>query len=151
MLYEFSVACQMAGAIILLIWSFSKVSKNAIEMCFSGISVIGIDNEGKGVLEKEKLQKNVSKIMLNVYAFTCIAIGYLTSVFAQNDMENLWVKVFYICLITSILIAIGMKSSLFISKYWFQEDVKLSNEAIERYEALIPITSNDINSLFKKF
>lgn len=52
-LFEFSIAAQLAGAIILLLWSFGKVSRNAIEMCFPSIAAVDIDAEGNGILKKE--------------------------------------------------------------------------------------------------
>lgn len=80
-LFEFSIAAQLAGAIILLLWSFGKVSRNAIEMCFPSIAAVDIDAEGNGILKKEILQKNVKKIFLNVWAFICITCGYIMNIF----------------------------------------------------------------------
>ena len=64
MLFEFSMAAQLAGAIILLLWSFGKVRKNAIEMCFPSIVAVDIDSEGDGILKKrgtaKKSRENIS-------------------------------------------------------------------------------------------
>ena len=146
-LFEFSIAAQLAGAIILLLWSFGKVSRNAIEMCFPGIATVDIDAEGNGILKKEILQKNVKKIFLNVWAF--IICGYIMNIFSSNDMEKTILKAIVIVVITALLIAIGFASAGYMSKGWFKNDVKLSPEEMEKLNVLSPIPEKDIIDMFK--
>ena len=58
-------------------------------MCFPSIAAVDTDSEGNGILKKDILQRNVEKIFLNVWAFTCIVFGYIMSIFTSNDMEYL--------------------------------------------------------------
>lgn len=150
MLFEFSIAAQLAGAIILLLWSFGKVSRNAIEMCFPSIAAVDTDEDGKGILKKEILQKNVEKIFLNVWAFSCIICGYIMSIFASNDMENLIFKAIMVVLITIILIIIGYVCARYMSKGWFKNDVKLSQDEMEKMNVLSLSSEKDIMDMLKK-
>ena len=149
MLFGFSIAFQLAGAIILLLWSFGKVSKNAIEMCFPSIAAVDTDSEGNGILKKEILQKNVEKIFLNVWAFTCIVFGYIMSIFTSNDMKYLIEKATIVVLTTVILIVVGHISARYMSKGWFKNDVKLSPEEMEKMNVLSPISEKDLLDMFK--
>ncbi|MBQ8258435.1 MAG: hypothetical protein IJY97_02640 [Clostridia bacterium] len=149
MLFELSIAAQIAGAIILLLWSLGKVSRNAIEMCFPSIAAVDTDEDGNGILKKEILQKNVEKIFLNVWAFFCIICGYIMSLFASNDMENLFFKAIMVVLITILLIIIGYVCARYMSKSWFKNDVKLSHEEMEKMNVLSPILEKEIIDMFK--
>lgn len=149
MLFEFSIAAQLAGAIILLLWSFGKVRRNAIEMCFPSIVAVDTDEEGNGILKKEILQKNVEKIFLNVWAFSCITCGYIMNIFASNDMDNQMLKAIIVVLITVLLIVIGYISARYMSKGWFKEDVKLSTADMEKLNVMSPIQEKDIDEMFK--
>lgn len=149
MLFEFSIAAQLAGAIILLLWSFGKVSRNAIEMCFPSIAAVDIDADGNGVLKKEILQKNVKKIFLNVWAFTCITCGYIMNIFSSNDMEKPILKAIVVVVLTALLIAIGFVSAGYMSKGWFKNDVKLSPKEMEKLNVLSPIPEKEIMDMFK--
>ena len=150
MIFEFSIAAQLSGAIILLLWSFGRVSKNAVEMCFPSIVALDTDSEGNGILKKEVLQKNVEKIFLNVWAFVCITIGYIMSIFSSNDMENPIKKAAIIVVITIVLIAVGYISARYVSKGWFKNDVKLSPAELEKVNVLTPISEKEIDDMFKK-
>lgn len=150
MLFEFSIAFQLAGAIILLLWSFGKVSKNAIEMCFPSIAAVDTDSEGNGILKKDILQRNVEKIFLNVWAFTCIVFGYIMSIFTSNDLEYLLEKVIIVVLTTVILIVVGHIAARYLSKGWFKDDVKLSPEEMEKMNILSPISEKDLLNMFKQ-
>lgn len=108
------------------------------------------DSEGNGILKKEALQKNVEKIFLNVWAFVCIAIGYITSIFSSNDMENPIKKAAIIVVITILLIVVGYISARYISKGWFKNDVKLSPDELEKVNVLTPISEKEIDDMFKK-
>ena len=150
MLYEFSIAAQLAGAVILLLWSFGKVSKNAIEMCFPSLSAVDVDEDGNGILKKEILQKNVEKIFLNIWAFTCIVFGYIANVLASTDTENQIYKAIIVIFTTALLVIIGYIIARYMSKAWFKNDVRLSPEDLEKLNVLSPIPEKDIEDMFKQ-
>ena len=37
LIFELSISLQLSGALILLLWCFSKVSNNVLDMCFPGV------------------------------------------------------------------------------------------------------------------
>jgi len=104
-LYEFSISAQVTGAIILLFWCFSKVSKNALDMCFSSVSCVDRDEEGNCIIKKELLQSNVKKIFLNIWAFICIVLGYFTSIFTTNEGAKVCVIIVITMLLCVLLLA----------------------------------------------
>ena len=148
MLYEFSISSQLAGALILLIWSFKKVSRNALKMCFPGVTVIEVDDKGNGIIKKEKIRENVKTIFLNVWAFICILLGYLTSIFAQNDMQELWKKLVIVVIVTILLVLVGVAVSTYMSKAWGQKDYTLSSNELEKYDLLTEMTKEDVEKMF---
>lgn len=150
MLFVFSMAAQLAGAIILLLWSLGKIHKNSIEMCFPGIVAVDIDSEGNGILKKEVLQRNVEKIFLNIWALACIVCGYIMAIFTSNNMEYTLEKAVVVALLTILLIIIGCISARYMSKCWFKDDVKLTQEDMEKMNVLSPISEKEIDSLFEE-
>ena len=56
-LYEFSIAAQLSGAIILLIWCFSKVSKNVLDMCFPSVVFAKRKESGEVYIDRHIIQQ----------------------------------------------------------------------------------------------
>lgn len=67
-LYEFSISAQLSGAILLLFWCFSKISKNVLDMCFPRVIFAKRKETGELYIEKEIVQQKVKNIFLNVSA-----------------------------------------------------------------------------------
>ncbi len=68
---------------------------------------------------------------MNVSAFIYISIGYLTSVFTENNMENPWYKLVLIIITTALLILIAYYTARHMSAAWGKEDRILTDEEIE--------------------
>lgn len=142
-LYEFSVSAQITGAIILLIWCFSKVSKNALDMCFSTLCYVDRNEQGMCIIKKEILQGNVKIIFNNIWAFICIVLGYFTSIFSNNEGAKLCV----IIVLTISLIYMGKVISYLASKIWFNKDHVIPPEELDNYNVLMPITDDEVEEI----
>lgn len=148
-LYEFSISAQLSGAILLLFWCVSKISKNVLDMCFPGVIFAKRKETGELYIEKELVQRKVKNILLNVWAFVYIVAGYLSSVFCENDMKNLWNKFLWIVGMTAIFIVLTQCTSKYVSAAWGKEDRILTDEEIEKYNIPTTTTEQDIAELFK--
>lgn len=148
-LYEFSISAQLSGAILLLFWCFSKISKNVLDMCFPGVIFAKRKETGELYIEKELVQRKVKNILLNVWAFVYIVAGYLSAVFCENDMKNLWNKFLWIVGMTAIFIVLAQCTSKYVSAAWGKEDRILTDEEIEKYNIPTTTTEQDIADLFK--
>lgn len=148
-LYEFSISAQLSGAILLLFWCFSKISKNVLDMCFPGVIFAKRKETGELYIEKELVQQKVKNIFLNVWAFVYIVVGYLSNIFCENDMKNQWNKFLLIVGMTTIFIVLAQRASQYVSVAWGKEDRILTDEEIEKYNIPTTATEQDIADLFK--
>lgn len=148
-IYEFSISMQLSGALILLLWCFSKISTNAIDMCFPGVIFAKRKDSGEPYIEKGVIQNKVKTIFLNMCAFVYISIGYLVSVFAENDMEKPWCKLLLIVVMTIIFLSVAYLISRYMSAAWGREDRLLSEEEIEKYNIPTEISEHEIEGLFE--
>lgn len=147
-LYELSISLQLSGALILMLWCFSKVSDNVLDMCFPGVVFAKRNEHGELYIAKEMIRQKVKTIFLNVWAFIYIAIGYLTSVFAENDMEQPWCKLILIVAMTALFLVIAYCATKYISVAWGKEDHILTEEEIEKYDIPSETTDDEILNLF---
>lgn len=149
-LYVFSISAQLSGALILLLWSCSKIGTNVLDMCFSGVTFAKRNNSGEVYIEKETIRRKVKTIFLNVWAFIYIAFGYLTSVFAPNNEENLWLKAILIIGFTAILLLIAVICSQYVSAAWGRTDRVLTAEEVIKYNVPTTVSEQEISELFKE-
>lgn len=63
--YEISISLQLSGAVLLLLWSFSKMSKNVLNMCFPGIVFASRRDNGDTYIDRDIIRSKVKTILLN--------------------------------------------------------------------------------------
>lgn len=148
LIFELSISLQLSGALILLLWCFSKVSNNVLDMCFPGVVFAKRNENGELYIAKEMIRQKVKTIFLNVWAFIYIALGYLTSVFAENDMDQPWYKLILIVAMTALFLVIAYFASQYISAAWGKVDRILTEEEIEKYDIPSEATDDEILNLF---
>jgi len=148
MIYIFSLTLQITGSILLLMWSFSKINKNALEMCFPGINIVERDDNNMCIIKKEILQKNVETIFQNVFAFGCLVFGYLLSIFGLNNQQYLWEKLTIVCILTLLSIIILIKMSRYMSRAWYKNDLIIPYDELENIGVETVATEKEIEDMF---
>ncbi len=122
MIQVISIAFQLAGALILLMWSIRGARKSAIiERCFPGSNVAERDDDNNCKIEKLILQKKAYEVYLNILAFVDLIIGYLIAYFAVNYYEPVC-AVLYTVLTTAVIIGIEMLVAYGAAKLRYKKD-----------------------------
>lgn len=149
-LYEISISLQLSGALLLLLWSFSKMSTNVLNMCFPGVVFAKRKENGDLYIEKAIIKRKVETILLNVCAFVFIAAGYLYSIFAENDLNNPMDKCCTIVLLTVLFLIAACVISKCIAAACAKKDHILTEEEIEKYNIPTYMTEQEVSDLFSE-
>lgn len=150
MIQVISIALQLAGALILLMWSIRGARKTAIiERCFPGSNVAERDDDNNCIIEKTKLQMTVYEVYLNILAFVDLVIGYLIAYFAVNYYEPAC-AVLYTVLATAAIISIEMLLAYGFAKLRYKKDEIFPYEDLREMGVDTIITSKEIEEMFHK-
>lgn len=83
MLYVISMACQLSGAIILLLNSLTKLEKQIIAQ-YSGGEAFTELKDGMAILSSKRIKDITMSVSLNRAAFLDLVLGYGTAVAAES-------------------------------------------------------------------
>ncbi len=152
MVYAISISLQIAGAILVTILSYFKVTKmnkNIIDICFRELSAIkGYDKNGNGIIKKDTVQERVSEIYRNMFATAYIIVGYLSSIFIPNDMLEPKIKLICIIIILTIMLtALGYYIPDVVSKIQFKDDIIIPKDELVKND--ITVGNNAIDEIMK--
>ena len=149
MIQVISIAFQLAGALILLMWSIRGARKSAIiERCFPGSNVAERDDDNNCKIEKLILQKKAYEVYLNILAFVDLIIGYLIAYFAVNYYEPVC-AVLYTVLTTAVIIGIEMLVAYGAAKLRYKKDEIVPYEELQKYGVDTVTTSKEIEEMFR--
>jgi len=148
--HEVSISLQLSGALLLLLWSFSKWSKNVLNMCFPGIIFAERKDNGDVYIGKDIVRSKVKTIILNVCAFFYIAAGYLLPIFSDDHIENQWLTLGIIVLFTIIFLICAHLIAKLVSVRWIKTDRVLTDDEIKEYNIPTYATEQEILDLLNK-
>lgn len=145
--YIFSLAFQVAGAVLLIIKYWGKTKERIIDEYFPGSNIAERDKDNNVILKKEIVQSCAQKVYDNRMAFLFIAIGYVLSIFGTlNEGYRLYVLALVV-VSTVIIILLEKGISIFVSKRIYNEDIILPYSKVEHIADTI-ITASEIEELF---
>lgn len=148
MIQVISIAFQLAGALILLMWSIRGARKTAIiERCFPGSNIAERDDDNNCRIEKSKLRKTAYEVYLNIFAFVDLIIGYLIAYFAVNYYEPLCAAL-YTILTTAAIIGIETLVVYGCAKLRYKKDEIVPYEDLKKFGVDTIITSKEIEEKF---
>lgn len=84
LMYIFSLAFQVAGAVLLIIKYFGTTREQIIDEYYPGSNIANPDKNGMVTLEVDIVKKCVRRIYDNRMAFVFIAVGYVLSIFGET-------------------------------------------------------------------
>jgi len=147
--YIFSLAFQVAGAVILIIKYFGKTKERIIEEYYPGSNIAERDENNTIVLEKEKLQTCARKIYDNRASFSFIAIGYILSIFGDisNQCKVCVLMMTVTCTVTIILIEKGV--AIILSKIFYRKDEKIPFDKV-KHIADTAMTQDEVSKMFNE-
>lgn len=150
MIQIISISFQLAGALILLIWSFKAVTKQSVKnRCFAKGVSIERDESGNGFIEKKRLQNASREAILNMMAFCNLIIGYGITFWESNNYNRLCAILITVFL-TAIVLFLECLFSWIISYLRFPKDIKLTSEEINELDVITNIIPSEIDELFKE-
>ena len=144
-----SIAFQLAGATILLLWSFKALKKESItDRCFVKGAYIERDENGNGRIDKKQLQDISKEALLNVFAFINLIIGYGVT-FWEGDNLGRWCAILYTFILLACILGIDYLLACFISNLRFSQDIVLTSEEIYKKGVLTNAISSEIDEICK--
>lgn len=138
-IYLLSLALQVSGALILIIFCWGNTERRVLNTIFSANANVHREDDDTVIISREKLVEAHKNVLLNRTAFILIAIGYLISLFGSNDGICAWMGLIKVLISSAILVAIGVMTVRFIAKacnkkdkvYPFEElCLKLDNDVV---------------------
>ena len=145
--YVFSLAFQVAGAVLLIIKYFGRTKERIFEEYFPGSNIAERDENDITTLNKEKVQMCVRNIYDNRMAFLFIAIGYILSIFGEIDGECKICILLFVITSTSIIVSIEKILSTMVSKIIYKEDIVVPYKKLENI-AETAMTGTEIKEMF---
>lgn len=146
MCYVFSYAFQLSGALLLLFWSLKGIKKNILELYFPGTNIIERDEDDNCTLLKEVLQKNAKKIVLNIFSFGNLVVGYLLAVIAEKTLDNCKTLILVIVL-TVAIICVEYILTVVIAIKKYPENILVPYSQLKPYNVDTIVTEAEIEQM----
>lgn len=143
-----SIAFQLAGALILLMWSIRGARKIAIiERCFPGSNIAERDEENNCTIEKNKLRKVANEVYLNIVAFIDLVIGYLVAYFSISNYNPVC-AIAYTVALTAFIIVLEILIVRLIAALRFKQDEIVPYSDLEKAGVDTVPTTKEIDEWF---
>ena len=127
-----SFSFQIAGAILLLLWSLKNTDIKIKAMCLEHNLTWGSFDNHK-TISAEKLQSKAKTVYLNILAFVNITIGYSCAIFTPNiDIEK-WLIFIFVVLFTLLIIILELLfTNLYVKKRYSKDENVCETEILEK-------------------
>ena len=125
-----SFSFQVAGAVILLLWSIGEADKKIKAQCLQNNIYWGdFDENGlTTTLSKVDLQTNAKIIYRNIIAFIDIIVGYICAIFVDQLSLSDWCILMLVISCTTLILVVEWQLSAFIARKKYPEDQKIKWE-----------------------
>lgn len=147
--YIISISLQIAGALLLLVYSTSAKRESIIRR-FVGKGLL--TRQGDKVEYNQEAYKNeYVRAYLNKFSFGYIAGGYLLNVFGDTENACKWLVVICILLLTPLIMFFSLKGISFLVSYLKRND-KITNEDLKAFDIkpdMEYMTSEESSQLWK--
>lgn len=130
LLYVISISCQLSGALLLLLNSLTKLTKQIPSLYFASGQWIEVDKDNKPKYDIEKVREILTNILLNRASFFNLVIGYTVTAFTSIVSNTFETLIGIICL-TFIIITIeyyGMKHKAKVITNKIIEEIQKENK-----------------------
>lgn len=130
-IYIISIGCQISGAIILLLDSFSARRESVLKR-FVGRGLVFRDNNTNELKYDEKAFGQEFRVaILNKFAFGFLAIEYLVGIWGNIGCFNKWVVMMSIIAITVFLVVVCYGISCLFAKNRCKKEI--TNDELEKF------------------
>lgn len=128
-----SFSFQIAGAVLLLLWSIGKCDQKVKDMCVQNSGVLWENFDRTTTLSKDNLQSNAKLLYKNICAFLDIIIGYICGVFVADIPVSRWIVFCFVVIMTAVILGAGILLCNIVAKKNYPENqvVKMDDIAIK--------------------
>lgn len=123
-----SFSFQIAGAVILLLWSLRKCDAKIKAQCLhAGDNLWGIFDETGTYTEisKDNLRAAAQNVYKNIVAFIDILIGYICSIFSETTPLPKWIILVFVIVITALILLLENALVWIIAKKRYPKDERV--------------------------
>ena len=124
-----SFSFQIAGAVLLLLWSLKNSDRKIKKMSvIPGINIF--DFEGNTEVDSKTLQDNAKVVYSNIVAFVDIVIGYSLAIFAGEFDINAWIMFVVVAGATTGIILLEKLLIYCVARLKYSKDQKINPDKI---------------------
>lgn len=123
-----SFAFQIAGAVLLLLWSIRKCDAKIKEQCLESADILSFQFDETGVytdIPKDDLQAVAKVTYKNIAAFVDILIGYTCAVFSVETYLPRWFIFILVVVLTAIILWLESVCVSCIARKRYPEDERV--------------------------
>lgn len=123
-----SFAFQIAGAVLLLLWSIRKCDAKIKEHCLESADILSFQFDESGVytdISKDDIQEVASVTYKNIAAFVDILIGYTCAIFSIETPLSRWSIFILVIILTSIILWVESICVRFVARKRYPEDERI--------------------------
>lgn len=133
LMYIFSLAFQIAGAVLLIIKFWGNTYNRIIETYYPGAGIADNDGDYNAILDVDRVRECAKEIYGNRAAFIYIAIGYVVSIFGEKQDVDDWLLLIFVIEVTIFLIMAERIFATLCSKYFYKADLKIPYDNLPEY------------------
>lgn len=138
MIYLISIALQVSGALILILFCWGNTEHRILNTVFPANANIHREDNNTVIISRDKLIKAHKNVLLNRTAFILIGLGYLLSIFGVNEGICAWKGLVIVVVASVVIVAIGVFAIHTIAKTCNRKD------RIYQYEELCSKLDSDV-------
>ena len=123
-----SFAFQIAGAVLLLLWSIRKIDTKIKEQCLESAGILSFQFDESGIytdIPKDDLQSVAKITYKNIAAFINILIGYTCAIFSAETPLPRWSIFVLVIVLTAIILWIENIYISHIAKKRYPENERI--------------------------
>ena len=128
LIYVSSFAFQIAGAVLLLLWSIRKCDAKIKEQCLESAGILSYQFDETGIytdIPKEDLQTVAKLTYKNIAAFVDILIGYTCAIFSIETHLPRWSVFILVIVLTTIILWVEDICVGHIARKCYSEDERV--------------------------
>ncbi len=148
-----ALSLQVAGALILIVFYWGNTKRRILNTIYSSNTMLQREDNNKVIIAREKLIKAHREVLLNRIAFIFIVLGFLLSLFGDNEGLCSWCGLIIVLLESCIWIGLGLAISFLVAKACNKEDWALDyNEVVQNLDCDVATNAanSEIDDLFEQ-
>ena len=133
-LYIFSIAFQVAGAVLLMFLSLSTNRRKVINRFINKNMIFSDGNTKKLTYDKDEFKNIFKQSYLANFSFLYIIVGYILGIFGNTEGFNNWLILIFVVIVTIILIGLAYFIVMQIIKHSKNINREITNEELEKLD-----------------